>query len=567
VAIAATAMIQPMMRPRADTMSRHFEIPAPEPFNLNFDSAECMISPDGRMMAMVLGDSAGTFSLWIRSLDSFKPRMLPGTRGATLPFWSPDSRSLGFFAGGKLKKIAIEGGDPEVLADVRTARGGTWNRDDLILFAPTSNGPLYTIPAGGGDPQAVTRLDSTRNETAHRFPRFLPDGRRYLFSVLGGNAGRVTTVAGALGDTSRRAILTTDVGATYSPSGHLLFLRKGVLSSQRFDVGSLRLSGEPVSLGDTPQESNVKGAPVVSVAHDGTLAYMFVPLPTNRIAWFDRAGREVEQVPLAPGSYVGLDLSPDGRSALVNHAISTTETELLVVDLERGTSNRLATQVESFVWSPDGKRVAFADGSAGPQAIAVVLADGSMPAETMLPSGADFRRLDGWTPDGRALLIDRLDPQTQWDPWVLPLEGDRVPRPYLRRPANENQAAVSPDGRWLCYNSDETGRVEGYVQSFPTPGPRYQVTTDGTGILGWKADGKVLGLGPTPDRVTRVVDVLPGDGFRVGPPRPGIRLPELIFGADIDREWTRLLVIVPAGKQPKPTIRIVLDWTALLARR
>ena len=156
-------------------------------------------------------------------------------------------------------------------------------------------------------------------------------------------------------------------------------------------------------------------------------------------------------------------------------------------------------QAENFSWSPDGKRVAYSAGSGGLQTILVVPADGSGPAETVLPAAADFRRVDGWTLDGKSLVIERLDSQTQWDLWVLPLEGDRQPRPYLRRPRERGSAAVSPDGRWLCYNSDESGRNEGYVQSFPTPGPRFQVTTDGTGVFGWKRDGAALALGQTPN--------------------------------------------------------------------
>jgi len=254
---------------------------------------------------------------------------------------------------------------------------------------------------------------------------------------------------------------------------------------------------------------------------------------------------------------------------VVNHALSTTEFELLVVDLERGTTNRVSTeqQVENFALSPDGKRVAYTESTGGPQTVMVAPTDGSGPGETVMPSGADFRRMDGWTPGGKALIIGRLDSQTQWDIWVLPLEGDRQPRPYLRKPANETRAAVSPDGRWLCYNSDESGRTEGYVQSFPTPGRRYQVTTDGTGVVGWKLDGTMLSLGPTPNGVVRGVDLLPGEEFRVGAPRAVGKVPEQLFGADINRKWTRMILVVPAGKQAKPTIRVVLEWTAMIARR
>jgi WD40 repeat protein len=150
---------------------------------------------------------------------------------------------------------------------------------------------------------------------------------------------------------------------------------------------------------------------------------------------------------------------------------------------------------------------------------------------------------------------------------VLPLDGDRQPRPCIRRPANERNAAVSPDGNWLCYTSDESGRLEGYVQAFPTPGRRYQVTTDGTGVRGWKADGRQLALGPTPNQVARAVDVVPGEEFRIGPPRVLGKRPDVTFGTDLDRGWTRCIAIVPAGRQPRSTIRIVLNWNAMIAKR
>ncbi len=325
---------------------------------------------------------------------------------------------------------------------MRVARGGAWSRDGVILFAPNSNGPLFKIPANGGEATAVTRVDSTRHETAHRFPRFLPDGRHYLFSVLG-KTGRVTVVAGALGDTTRKEVCVADVGAAYSPSGHLLFTRNGVLSAQHFDFGSLQLSGEPLSLGDAVPPPGANGAPMVSVAEDRTLAYMFVPPPRTRMAWFDMGGHEVAQVPIAPGSYAGVSLSPDGRSALVNHQKSVTESELLVVDLERGTTNRISNEkvVENFSWAPDGKRVAYIDGSGGPQSIIVALADGSAPGEIVMPVNgfprrAAVTRSPGTAPEsvvGRPMgSCSGSGPlRTQWcvPSTFLP---DRISRPVLR---------------------------------------------------------------------------------------------------------------------------------------
>ncbi|MEO5616277.1 MAG: protein kinase [Candidatus Eisenbacteria bacterium] len=570
VAVAATLLLQPKRHQGSAPTARRFEISAPEPMNLIPDPVESAISPDGRALAMVIADSAGTTRLWVRPIDSFKGRELPGTNNVTQPFWSPDNRSLAFFAGSKLKKITVAGGDPEVLADIRTPRGGTWSKTGVILFAPTSNGPLFLIAADGGEPKAVTQLDSTRNETAHRAPHFLPDGRHYLFTALGAAGGRKSIQLGALGESKRTEILTAESGVTYAPPGYLLFTRKGVLSAQRFDAGSFKLSGEPVSLGDSPPPTSTSGAAVVSAANDGTLAYCYLPLPVNRLAWFDPDGREVQQIPMPPSAYLYFSLSPDDRSALVIRGVSNTQGELLVVDLERGTANRLSGESEDpegCEWSPDGRRVAYLVGNGGPQSIIVVPADGSAQGETVLSAGSDFRSLGGWTPDGKSLVFERLDPKTNFDLWVLPLEGDRQPRPYLRSSANERFAHVSPDGRWIAYNSDASGRNEGYVQSFPTPGARYQVTTDGTGVWGWKADGRSLGLIPPDNIVMRAVDLLPGAEFRVGPPRRIFKCPADPQYWGPSRDWTRLLVIVPAGKPAKPAIRIVLDWTAMLARR
>ncbi len=570
VAIAGTVFVHGMIMNSGARVARRFEVLAPAPLDMLPDPAECAISPDGRNLAMVLSDSAGTAHLWVRPLDSFKGREIAGTSGATMPFWSPHGRSIAFFAAGKLKKVAIAGGDPEVLCDVRSARGGSWSRDDVILFAPTSNGAIYSIPAGGGEPKAVTRLDSTARESAHRFPRFLPDGRHFLLSVLSEKSDNCSIEVASLADGSRRRVMSATSGVEYAPQGYLLFTRNAVLTAQRFDAGGMRLEGEPVSLGDSPSISNYSGSPAVTVADDGTMAYKSTPLPSIRMAWFDPDGREIGQVPLAPGSYTGLALSPDGRAALTLRIPALAQNELLLVDVERGTASRLsapAENAESYSWSPDGRRVAYSVGNNTSQTIRIVPADGSGSAETVLKPGEDFRRLDGWTPDGQSLVIERLDPQTQWDLWILPLTGDRVPRLYLRTPANETGASVSPDGRWLSYLSDESGRFEAYVQSFPTPGSRYQVTTDGSGMVGWKRDGKVLGFGLTPDRVMRGVDVIPGASFRAGPPHRVARLPEQVFGADAVSDWSRFVALVPAGKQPQTSIRVVLDWTALLARR
>ncbi len=560
-----------LTRPLAPGVAR-FEASGPRNQFLIGDGAGAQLSPDGRMIAMIVADSSGTARIWVRRLDALVPRVLPGTENATLMFWSPDSRDLAFFAGDlQLSRIAVAGGDPEKICDVKTARGGSWNRQGIILLAPFSNGGIYRVPAGGGEPVQVTRPDSTRGETGHRFPWFLPDGRHFLFSAVpAGSDGKGGLLVGSLDGGPPQPLMRVETGAIYCAPGWLLTTRNGVLQAQRFDARSRRFRGAPIPLGDTPQISTFSGAPLVSASNTGTLAYLTQGLVRSRFAWLDLEGREIAGAPVPPGLYFGFWLSPDGRRAVmvVGSDNLALRAHVAVADLERGVLTRISEPAEGGatpVWSPDGRRVAYLDDMT--QVIAIrSLVDGSR--RTLAGSDRAYKRIDAWSRDGKYLLIERLDPATKWDLWLVPVEGDAPPRPLVRTPANDGAAVLSPDGRWVAYVCDESGGTgEVFVQSCESTGMKYQVTTGGGFVTGWSSDGKRLRFAnqKDPQRILEA-DVQAGPEFSLGPARPWFHRPAEATWWDPAQDGRRVLALLPAEKAPPQTVTLVQNWQAALRK-
>ncbi len=561
---AAVAWFAPRAfnRPEKALPSR-FEIIQPEDVFMSVDGASPALSPDGRSLAFVAIDSTGEGRIWLRHLESTVARPIPGTNGTSpLIFWSPDSRQIAFTTDEKLKRVAVAGGDAEVVCPIKTIRGGSWSADGVILIAPNSNDRIYRVPAGGGEPQPVTTLDSTLGETAHRFPQFLPDGRHFLFTALPARAGKFDTYVGSLDSPERRLLLSADTGVTWAPPGHLLFARDGKLMAQGFDARALKLRGEPTSLGDAVSQTEFSGGPIVSASQTGSVAFGTLRVTNQRLAWFDFAGQETASIPLAPGPYSGVSLSPDDRRAALRRFESVDAQDLWIADLERGVATRLTDDQgisERAYWSPDGTRIAYLWSNQSPPILKIKSLVGDS-VSTFLDTDPLFKQLHGWTPDGRSILYSRLDPVSQWDLWVLPLDGDRKPRPYLQTRFVELGGQVSPDGRWLAYQSDESGQTEGYVQSFPVPGGKYQVTTGGGSNAGWSPDGKQLIYRLSSDPLHGFEADVQADGeFRLGPPRVAITWPKDNRGVTRARTSRRTLALLPAGNDPPRSITIVLD--------
>jgi len=562
VSVLATLGVWRGLHPAPPEHLVRFEIADTPQLTIAEDGFNSVISPDGRMVVFLARGPNGN-RLWVRSLETLDTRPLEGTDDAYEPFWSPDSRHIGFFRVWKLYRVPVAGGKVEELCASSSARGGTWNRQDVILFA-SSDGPLFKVSASGGDPERITQLDSTRAETGHRSPEFLPDGRHYLYSTLPPKDGKYDIYLGELGSPTPQFVLSADSGVRYAPGGYLLYRRNGSLAVQRFAMSSLPLEGEPVIVHESMAGSMAAGCPGFSVSADGTLVYATFKLRETRLAWMDADGHEVAGVPIDPAPYSQMDLSSDGRSVALVRTVNEFQSEIWIGDLERGVMTRFSrepVQCEFPRWSPDGTRIAYTISDGGPQSIVVRSVVNPLEAEILLRSDPKYKRLDTWLPDGRSLLYASQDPETGYDLWMLPVDGDREPKACVRTPFREGGGRVSPDGRWLAYGGNESGTWEEYVQPFGTPGARYQVTKGGGVGVRWLRGGKQLAYLPVSSATTvKIADVIPGDAFRLGPERTFCELARDQIATRITSDGERILSLLPAGEPAPNSITVVLDW-------
>ncbi len=547
-----------------------FEVASPTGQTLPADAIAAQLSPDGRTLALIAADSVRVPHIWIRPMDSLAPRLLPGTERATIMFWSPDSRSLAFFAGDRhLSKVAIAGGAPEPICDVKVARGGTWNRDGVILLAPFSNGGIYRVSANGGDPVAVVHPDSAHGETGLRFPFFLPDGRHFLFSSLpADSSGKGRLCVGSLDGGGTKVLLRSESGAIYAEPGWLLYSRRSVLVAQRFDAGALKLEGDPVALDDVPAGTDFGGGPIVSASRTGALAFVSMEQAPSRLVWLDLQGRVAASTPVPNGLYTRPELSPDGKRALLIGTDAGLQNFIALADLDRGMVSRVTpsdVQATEMIWAADGNGFAFIEENNRSQIVVRSLLDDSKRA--YVTSDPAFKRLDAWSADGRFLLFERLDSATKWDVWVLPLDGSGPPRPLLHSGANEQRSTLSPDGRWLAFESDESGVFEIYVVPFGSPGMRYQVTSGGGGYARWTGDGKRLLFASGKEQETVMqASLQAGSAFALTSPQPLMRVPDGLTGLDFDRTATRVIALLPAQKARPQTVTVLQDWRGALRK-
>jgi len=540
-------------------------------------------SPDGRYIAFLAGKAGVPVRIWVRPLDASETRVLAGTEGALSPFWSPDSRKIGFFAGGKLKAVDYSGGPVQVLCDAPAGEGGTWNREGVILFGNFFGG-LRRVLAAGGESTAITMPDAAHQETSHRWPYFLPDGRHFLYLAQQPNS----IYAGSLDSKETKRLLVADSRAVYAPPGYLLFVRQGTLMGQTFDAGRLELAGEPFRIAENVR-SVATGRAAFSVSDRGTLVYRSgASNPVQRVVWFDRSGKQVEPINQTGDSRAPA-LSPDESRIVVERQDASGRSDIWMIDLARGTNSRLTfnpTDDVGPVWSPDGNRVVYASLSNGKGDLYQKLATGSGSDELIFKSDEDKVPYE-WSSDGRFLLFRSTGPKTGLDIWVLPMSGanaspagrsnqeitgDPKPTVFLQTPFGESAAHFSPDGKWIAYHSNESGRQEVYVQPFPPTGGKWQVSVDGGSIPNWRRDGRELFF-MSPDSRLMAVDVELGPTFRAGVPKPLFEVPGWAGtptgGAGryaVSRDGKRFLFSVLSIATESYPIAVVLNWTAALKK-
>jgi eukaryotic-like serine/threonine-protein kinase len=521
-------------------------------------SSTISLSPDGRSLVFLAG-SEGNASMWWRPLGSEVARPMPESDAALRSmFWSPDSRYFGYSVGGKLRKVAVGGGAPTTICNVKWCRGADWGSRDQIVFAAAPEGPLYAVSAAGGEPAQVTTLGAARHETSHRFPSFLPDGEHFLFVALPGGTGGFDVFLGSLKSKEVRKILAADSAAIYAEPGYLLFAREGKILAQPFDPRRLELSGEAAVLADAPPSSELDAEPVASASDDRRIVFLRSGVTSTRLQWHDRKGIAQDTVPLPPGPWNMYRLSPDRRTAAVMNG-----SELWLVDLGRFIPTRFAntfSKEADAAWFGDSRRIAFSSNRSGRAEIYVGSTTGAGEPQIVPTTDAQFKTVWDISADGKTMVFGQLGDTNTWDLWVLPLQEGGKPVPYQAGPGHERRARVSPDGKWLAYDSDESGQSEVYVQSFPVPGRKVRISVDGGRGPGWTRGGKELLYGK--GDIVMSVPIILGTELEPGTQQPLMTVPEGTTGGDGTADGERFLI--STGPPVQRDIRVILNWPALL---
>ena len=567
--IAAGVALWNVSNQRSRPMYFHTSVP--------FPANDLALSPDGRMLAIVAYSAqANNNVLWTYEIGGRRTSSLDRTEGASDPFWSPDGKLIGFFADGKLKKVEVSGGRPQVLCDAPNGRGGTWNRDGLIVFTPDAAGAgLFRVSSSGGPAIAITKLDASRSETSHRWPVFLPDGKHFLY--LGANfSGLLENNAifvGSLDSQERRLLVSTSANAAYAEPGYLLYLRDNkTLVAQPFDLRRYVLSGEPFPLSDDvlyfPQvDKAVYGVSAgdVLVTQAGNGASL------SQLTWFDRGGKPAGTVGV-PGSHNNVRLSPDG------HRVTTDEADpdgrhrnIWIHDLAQGLATTRLTFDPSFdsnpIWSPDGKQILFCTTRRGGFRLYLKNADGSGSEEEVADLGTVGQGIAwDWSRNGKYVLVRKAN-----ELWYLSWP-ERVDKPLLQAKWTVRNAQFSPDGRWMAYASNETGSMEIYVSPFPSSNGKWQVSSGGGQEPRWRQDGKEL-FYLSADGTMMAAAVTTGASLKAASPvalfqthRPQPISSQDDFSYDVSGDGQRFLIATKVDEGNAAPLSILLNWASQMEK-
>jgi Tol biopolymer transport system component len=538
------------------------------------------LSPDGRWLVYSASTTGARSSLWLRPIEELEARVLPGTEDAQYPFWSPDGAWIAFFAEGKLKKTPAFGGPAQALVDVPDPRGGSWGADNTILYASGST-PIARIDASGGVTTDVTKLDASRKETTHRWPVWLPDGRHFLFTIRSSSVENSGIYMGSLDGPPQKLGIGSDGAVGYAAPGYVLFLEGTTLFAQRLDANRFELAGQPIPIAEHVGNST-NGFGSFSASTTGMLAYAGTLSRIGRLTWFDRSGNQVGTIG-TEGEYIDFRFSPDDQRLAVSLIDpKTANPDIWLADITRGGNMSRFTfgpRVNATpIWSPDGTRIVFRttrrgglvefyEKSAGSGGSEVpVLLD-----EVQRAAGAPSLNtvLSDWSPDGRNLLYS-LNTTSRTELWLLPLVDDRKPVPFLTTQSDNMHATYSPNGHLVAYTSNESGRFDVYVQTFPLSDRKWTVSTTGGSEPRWRADGREI-FYLSEDRKLMAVSVGPGPSFGV---------PKALFQTGVvaervtpyrihyapNRDGSKFLVNTQSGDTPSTSISVVLNWTAGLEK-
>jgi eukaryotic-like serine/threonine-protein kinase len=513
------------------------------------DPISFALSPDGKQIVYAASVDGG-LRLWLRALDKTTAQPLAATEGAAYPFWSPDSRSIGFFADSKLKRLDIGGGQPQTLANAVGGRGGSWNAEGIILFSSGTAGPLFRISASGGEAAPVTKLDK---QTSHRFPQFLPGGREFLFFALGPPEIQGIYL-GSLDSADNRRLTAADTAGAYLAPGWLLWMQAGTLRAQRLDVARRERTGDPVTLADPVAFDANLYLGGFSVSAAGLVAYRSGGSSVRRqLVWFDRAGKSLGTLGAPDENSLSYPrIAPDGRRVAVYRTVQG-NSDVWLLDSARTTRFTFDAALDRYpVWSPDGSRIVFDSNRKGARNL-YIKTSGGAGDETLLVESVQDKNSNDWSRDGRFILFHSIDPQSNRDLWVAPLEGDRKPWVFLKTNFDEREAQFSPDGRWVAYESNESGRYEINVRPFALPGGstagnggQWQVSTAGGICAVWAPDGKELYY-IAPDGKLMAVPVAV-NGANFAPGAPVALFQTRIFGGGVDTSQGRQYDVSSDGR-------------------
>ena len=569
-------------RPRAQVQTIRTSItpPANAAFTVSSSVAGTMaISPDGRLLAFSAEAKNNIPQLWVRSLDSLESRPLSGTQQAFAPFWSPDSKWIAFFSpNGMLKKVEASGGPVETVCAAQFGRGGTWNRDGLIIFAPNIAQPLFQVAAAGGTPVPITQLDASRQENTHRWPQFLPDGKHYLFFIRAGLPSATGLYVGTVGSGERQKVLSISSNALYAPPGYLLFGRGDTLMTQPFDARSMQIKEEPMA---TAHDVSFIPAPNFlnfSVSQTGVLVYSSAAVEIGRqLVWYDRQGKPLSRLG-SPEYSSWPQISPDGKRLAIRLLTPPGGAfDIWVYDLARGVHTHMsfsALTAYAPAWSPNGKQLAYAHSSQQTTGDHMYLLnpDGTAKEEALeqpvIESLGNYP--SSWSPDGQVLLFDHQDKAGKFSIWALPFSGDRKPYTFMESRFNSQMGKFSPDGHWVAYVSNDSGTDEVYAAPFPGPGSRIQISSGGGSQPRWRRDGQEL-FYLSPEQKMMAAQIIAGGGdFRVGSvhtlftvsPLGGV--PGYLY--DVTADGQKFIIAQDFEHTSTVPLTIVTNWSAELRK-